>query len=281
MKRLFLLFILPCFGFSAPFSLTYRDVCCPASRCAGFARLLYWNISIPPVAYVIQNGHIVALKPDYHLGLEVGGRLVSVNQLTIMEGSYTQLDSTVSGQATGEILNGEDGTAKAKLQVRYKTGYLAFGRYFYRGCDFGIYAFVGGRYTHIVRKDRLKVVGGNTGDGKAAFEGGGFEFGFKGESGSLAGFQGFGRFSFIGVIGKQTQRGKINGRVLEKTRSTTPCLPGFIFRGGVTLTRCGKSGWQVIFEAGYALDLYFQGITNAINHNIAFFGPYAGMKLRY
>lgn len=270
-----------------PFDYSYADICCPASRCEAYARVLYWKASIPPFTVAFEDPTIKQIRPSYKVGFQVGGRLLSVNHYTVMQGDYTQIDSRNSERFTGFFVPTGFGTANAELLIKYKSGYLAGGRYLYRRGDFGLYFYTGGRYSNIIEEHRIE-----SNVERLSFEGGGPVFGIGGESAAYCGFQGVGRLSLFGLIGKQSDKITEGRAVIYKQRTHTICVPGMAFRFALSYTRCGREGWQLIGEVGYQFDLYMNAISgslflsgprffNTFKHNVIFCGPYAGLRLRY
>lgn len=280
------------FAARPPYGLSTTEICCPASRCEGYARALYWKTCVPAFPFVIQNDQVKTIRPEYKLGFQIGARLLSPNWLTVAEGDYTQIDNRTKRTATGDIIPTGTGKTNAEFLIRYKTGNLVGGRYIYQLQDFGLYTYVGGRYSNIIEETR------NFGRvQRIQFEGGGPEFGVGGRSGSLCGFQAVGKFSLFGIIGKRTEKVTVDKNLRNKTRSNTICVPGILFRMSVTYTHRARQGWEFVGEIGYEIDHYFQAIEKndvltvpakadpvflfTSKHNVTFCGPFAGLRVRY
>ncbi len=262
----------------------------------------------PPQVTTVRD-----IKADYDWGFRVFAGYVQ--DCTFADASYLWLETGDPAELNTGILNispvGLNSTnsprTRAFLGFSYMNVDVRVGQFLHHqcGCDFSVFA--NARWVHLRRKNRNKAdtfTGGFPGATswvqRAEFDGGGLGVGTSGEFCVWNGFNFFGAFNFMGVIGnRKTNLSRLitndTGGVTNIAWSSNQCIiPAMDFRLGVNYSwNCMCT--TLIFELGYEGNYYWNALEfqrgvagNPPTNNtardcehIGFAGPFFGARVLF
>lgn len=254
-------------------------------------------------AFVGHTNELFSVDPDYQWGARVFVGYVTEDCCNFgrFDWTYVRIADARAAHKQDMRVIGFANTSEVtgRLKHRYNRVNLRFGHRFYCGCNVNLYAYAGGRFVDIHRRERVSTPEGNLRQ-RSKFSGGGLEVGLLGTYDLGCGVHVVGNLGGLTILGRQrtdvcqaTTVEEEHLAILQRTQ----CVAGWDVRGGINYSFCCWC-FNATLEIGYEMNYYLSplalhpgefGVTissaNADNRtrtvNVGFGGPYLSLMLRF